>query len=150
MIHFSRHKHCLPEDSVPRAEWIHQCCASPCKFFLSKSVFPCHNLPENYKSLSMEWFYLYTSMFMPSLILLCHIKSTDGLHMPKILLCILRYLSPFNCDHLQSYKKKTAFIATHWPLEDTVVDFWRLIRDYEVCHIILLEELTPTVSSGCI
>ncbi|ELT91834.1 hypothetical protein CAPTEDRAFT_194146 [Capitella teleta] len=29
-----------------------------------------------------------------------------------------------------------------WPLEDTVVDFWRLVKDHGVQHIVLLEQLS--------
>ncbi|ELU12231.1 hypothetical protein CAPTEDRAFT_199909 [Capitella teleta] len=41
-----------------------------------------------------------------------------------------------------AYKGKDNFVATQWPLEDTVVDFWRLIKDHDVQHIVLLEELS--------
>ncbi|ELT98734.1 hypothetical protein CAPTEDRAFT_198564 [Capitella teleta] len=43
---------------------------------------------------------------------------------------------------LQGYKGTENFFATQWPLEDTVVDFWRLVKDHEVQHIVLLEQLS--------
>lgn len=47
---------------------------------------------------------------------------------------------------MQSYKKKKAFFATQWPLEDTVIDFWRMVSDYEVCNIVILEHLAAKVN----
>jgi protein tyrosine phosphatase len=47
---------------------------------------------------------------------------------------------------LQGYKGKDNFVATQWPMEDTVVDFWRLVKDHGVQHIVLLEELSLQVS----
>ncbi|ELU06954.1 hypothetical protein CAPTEDRAFT_157948 [Capitella teleta] len=46
-----------------------------------------------------------------------------------------------NAVQVPGYKGKDNFVATQWPLEDTVVDFWRLAKDHSVQHIILLEEL---------
>jgi protein tyrosine phosphatase len=49
---------------------------------------------------------------------------------------------------LQGYKKTDNFVATQWPLEDTVVDFWRLVKDHDVQHIVLLEQLSLKVSQS--
>ncbi|ELU01446.1 hypothetical protein CAPTEDRAFT_218649, partial [Capitella teleta] len=47
-----------------------------------------------------------------------------------------------NAVQVPGYRGKDNFVATQWPLEDTVVDFWRLVNDHDVQHIVLLEELT--------
>ncbi|ELT90419.1 hypothetical protein CAPTEDRAFT_195264 [Capitella teleta] len=47
-----------------------------------------------------------------------------------------------NAVRVPGYKKTDSFVATQWPLEDTVVDFWRLVKDNCVQHIVLLEELS--------
>ncbi|ELU16877.1 hypothetical protein CAPTEDRAFT_96484 [Capitella teleta] len=47
-----------------------------------------------------------------------------------------------NAVQVPGYKGTDSFIATQWPLEDTVVDFWRLVRDHGVQHIVLLEQLS--------
>ncbi|XP_067679069.1 multiple epidermal growth factor-like domains protein 11 [Haliotis asinina] len=41
-----------------------------------------------------------------------------------------------------SYEKRRAFILTQIPLTSTVVDFWRLVYDYDVRGIVLLENYT--------
>ncbi|ELU05087.1 hypothetical protein CAPTEDRAFT_218565, partial [Capitella teleta] len=46
---------------------------------------------------------------------------------------------------LKGYRGKENFAATQWPLEDTVVDFWRLVKDHDVQHIVLLEELSMKI-----
>ncbi|ELT96666.1 hypothetical protein CAPTEDRAFT_210862 [Capitella teleta] len=47
-----------------------------------------------------------------------------------------------NAVQVPGYRGKDNFVATQWPLEDTVVDFWRLVKDHDVQHIVLLEELS--------
>ncbi|ELU05077.1 hypothetical protein CAPTEDRAFT_147624 [Capitella teleta] len=51
-----------------------------------------------------------------------------------------------NAVQVPGYKGTDTFVATQWPLEDTVVDFWRLVKDNGVQHIVLLEQLSPKVS----
>ena len=46
---------------------------------------------------------------------------------------------------IQGYRGTEAFVATQWPLEDTVVDFWRLLKDHEVQQVVLLEQLSLKV-----
>ncbi|XP_048256301.1 neurogenic locus Notch protein-like isoform X2 [Haliotis rufescens] len=41
-----------------------------------------------------------------------------------------------------SYEKREAFILTQIPLTSTVVDFWRLVHDYDIRGIVLLENYT--------
>jgi hypothetical protein len=45
----------------------------------------------------------------------------------------------------KGYKSSGQFIATQWPLDDTVVDFWRLIKDYDVQNIVILEDMFQKV-----
>ncbi|ELU11150.1 hypothetical protein CAPTEDRAFT_192799 [Capitella teleta] len=47
-----------------------------------------------------------------------------------------------NAVQVPGYKGTENFIATQWPLEDTVVDFWRLVKDHDIQHIVLLEQLS--------
>ncbi|ELU01409.1 hypothetical protein CAPTEDRAFT_200984, partial [Capitella teleta] len=47
-----------------------------------------------------------------------------------------------NAVQVPGYKGEDNFVATQWPLEDTVIDFWRLVKDHKVRHIVLLEELS--------
>lgn len=42
---------------------------------------------------------------------------------------------------IQSYRRQKAFIATQGPLARTVVDFWRMIRQYKCPVIVMLTEL---------
>ncbi|XP_071839785.1 receptor-type tyrosine-protein phosphatase kappa-like, partial [Apostichopus japonicus] len=46
-----------------------------------------------------------------------------------------------NASFLNGYKKKDFFVATQMPLKNTILDFWRLIWDYECSVIIMLNEL---------
>ncbi|ELU13927.1 hypothetical protein CAPTEDRAFT_198814, partial [Capitella teleta] len=50
-----------------------------------------------------------------------------------------------NAVQVPGYKGTDTFVATQWPLEDTVVDFWRLVKDNGVQHIVLLEQLSPKI-----
>ncbi|XP_041475784.1 receptor-type tyrosine-protein phosphatase T-like [Lytechinus variegatus] len=43
-----------------------------------------------------------------------------------------------NASFLPGYTKKDMFIGTQTPLPDTVVDFWRLIFDYKISTIVML------------
>lgn len=45
------------------------------------------------------------------------------------------------CPISQSYRRQKAFIATQGPLARTVMDFWRMIRQYKCPVIIMLTEL---------
>ncbi|ELT89762.1 hypothetical protein CAPTEDRAFT_90491, partial [Capitella teleta] len=53
-----------------------------------------------------------------------------------------------NAVQVPGYKGEDIFVATQWPLKDTVIDFWRLVKDHEVQHIVLLEELSLKVSDA--
>lgn len=43
----------------------------------------------------------------------------------------------------QGYRKKHAFIATQMPLPNTQVDFWRMVDDFDVVAIVMINPLTP-------
>ena len=43
----------------------------------------------------------------------------------------------------QGYRKKHAFIATQMPLPNTQVDFWRMVDDFDVAAIVMINPLTP-------
>ncbi|PIK57538.1 putative receptor-type tyrosine-protein phosphatase mu-like [Apostichopus japonicus] len=52
------------------------------------------------------------------------------------------YNNYINASFLNGYKKKRDFfIATQMPLKNTILDFWRLVWDYECSVIIMLNEL---------
>ena len=40
---------------------------------------------------------------------------------------------------MQSYRKKRGYIATQWPLDDTLNDFWGMVSQRKVPAIILLD-----------
>ena len=46
---------------------------------------------------------------------------------------------------VQGYKQRRAYIATHGPLSETVVDMWRMIWENDCCCIIML---CRTVENG--
>ena len=41
------------------------------------------------------------------------------------------------CGTLQSLKNKDAFLVTQFPVEDTVIDFWRMMEDNDSNTIIV-------------
>ena len=45
---------------------------------------------------------------------------------------------------LQGYKKTDLFITTQMPMEDTVVDLWRMMYDYDCTSIVQLNAMDPT------
>ena len=42
---------------------------------------------------------------------------------------------------MQGYNKKSEYFVTQLPLADTVVDFWRLVKDYK-CPVIMCVQTT--------
>eukprot|EP00057_Strongylocentrotus_purpuratus_P004355 XP_003728528.2 PREDICTED: tyrosine-protein phosphatase non-receptor type 9 isoform X2 [Strongylocentrotus purpuratus] len=48
---------------------------------------------------------------------------------------------------MSGYSKKNAFIATQMPLDSTVLDFWRLVHDYRISTIIMLNQLNDKTCS---
>ena len=44
-------------------------------------------------------------------------------------------------DPFQGYKEKGAYIATQGPLQNTIVDFWRMIWEFRCSCIVMLCEL---------
>ncbi|KAI0234205.1 Receptor-type tyrosine-protein phosphatase alpha [Lamellibrachia satsuma] len=48
-----------------------------------------------------------------------------------------------NAVFVNGYRKKHAFIATQMPLPNTQVDFWRMVDDFDVVAIVMINPLTP-------
>ena len=40
------------------------------------------------------------------------------------------------------------YIVTQMPLADTVLDFWRLVKDFDVCTIVMLNDLHTAAEKG--
>ncbi|ELT91992.1 hypothetical protein CAPTEDRAFT_190735 [Capitella teleta] len=49
-------------------------------------------------------------------------------------------------EQIQGFRSQSSYIVTQWPLEETMVDFWRLVMDYRVKDVFLLEQ--ASVKSG--
>ncbi|KAL3876444.1 hypothetical protein ACJMK2_034289 [Sinanodonta woodiana] len=49
-----------------------------------------------------------------------------------------------NAVKLQSHRQKDGLIVTQMPMEDTVIDFWRLVYDFGVRTIVMLNGLPST------
>ncbi|KAL3867962.1 hypothetical protein ACJMK2_040804, partial [Sinanodonta woodiana] len=47
-----------------------------------------------------------------------------------------------NAVFLPAYKENDAFIITQTPLENTIVDFWRMVYQYDVSSIVMLNTLS--------
>ncbi|CAH1773965.1 unnamed protein product [Owenia fusiformis] len=47
-----------------------------------------------------------------------------------------------NAVYVDGFKYKNAYIATQWPLKNTQADLWRLIYDYNVHAVVVLNEPT--------
>ncbi|XP_019857512.1 PREDICTED: receptor-type tyrosine-protein phosphatase epsilon-like [Amphimedon queenslandica] len=50
--------------------------------------------------------------------------------------------SYINASYIDGYKKKHQFIATQGPLPQTLVDFWRLIWQEDICCILMMLSIT--------
>ena len=48
---------------------------------------------------------------------------------------------PISYFSVQTYRDRNAFIVTQAPLENTVVDFWRMVMDYDIGTIVMLNNL---------
>ena len=46
-----------------------------------------------------------------------------------------------NASMIDGFQQKNAFIATQAPLENTVIDFWRMIQEKNVHTIVMLTKL---------
>ena len=44
-------------------------------------------------------------------------------------------------NFVQTYRERNSFIMTQAPLENTIEDFWRMIWDYNIGTIVMLNEL---------
>ena len=55
-----------------------------------------------------------------------------------IVTIICRGKAKFLLYSLQSFQQREAFIATQAPLDNTVVDFWRMIWEYEAYSVVML------------
>ena len=62
----------------------------------------------------------------------------------RILQCVLYDLS-FNVDIFfnlyQDYNQRNAYILTQAPLNNTVEDFWRMISQYDIGTVVMLNSL---------
>ncbi|XP_048256314.1 multiple epidermal growth factor-like domains protein 6 isoform X10 [Haliotis rufescens] len=54
-----------------------------------------------------------------------------------------------NAVFVPSYKKQRAFILTQAPMPSTVVDIWRLIHDYRISGIVVLDDYKENASGDC-
>jgi protein tyrosine phosphatase len=45
---------------------------------------------------------------------------------------------------LQGYHQTNAYIVTQWPLNETIGDIWRLVYDYNIQSIVVLNSEMPT------
>jgi len=50
-------------------------------------------------------------------------------------------MSFINAVHVDGFRRKKQFIATHVPMTNTVKQFWRMIQQYSVEQIIALNEI---------
>ena len=46
-----------------------------------------------------------------------------------------------NASPIDGFQQKNAFVATQAPLENTVIDFWRLIQEKNIHTIVMLTKL---------
>ena len=63
-------------------------------------------------------------------------------------ICIYSDLFPFSVEYFQGYKQKDAFIATEYPMADTMSDFWNMVYQREIATIVMLNSLNE-VSEVC-
>ncbi|XP_015755643.1 PREDICTED: receptor-type tyrosine-protein phosphatase epsilon-like [Acropora digitifera] len=65
--------------------------------------------------------------------------------------CLLFLDSNSLCCYLilQSFQQREAFIATQAPLENTVVDFWRMTWEYEAYSIVMLTTMNELQEGQC-
>jgi netrin-G3 ligand len=54
-----------------------------------------------------------------------------------------------NANFVDGYRKRAEFIATQGPLEDTVIDFWRMVWDYSIQCVVMLTNLKEDNRSKC-
>ncbi|XP_059471276.1 uncharacterized protein LOC132194170 isoform X2 [Neocloeon triangulifer] len=54
---------------------------------------------------------------------------------------LAEYSSFINAVLVDGFKKKDKFICTKTPLENTIADFWRMVDQYKVEHVIILNDL---------
>ena len=50
---------------------------------------------------------------------------------------------------IQAYKRKDGFLATQSPMQNTVVDFWRMVYDYNARVIVMLNSLDADEVNLC-
>ena len=50
-------------------------------------------------------------------------------------------VSTVRFNFVQTYRERNSFIMTQAPLENTIEDFWRMIWDYSIGTIVMLNEL---------
>jgi len=43
---------------------------------------------------------------------------------------------------MQGYRRTNAYLVTQWPLTETISDLWRMIYEYSVNTVVLLDQHT--------
>ncbi|XP_013073463.2 receptor-type tyrosine-protein phosphatase kappa-like isoform X3 [Biomphalaria glabrata] len=76
-------------------------------------------------------------------------KSRDIMMLPPE--CARPYLSTSDCVdggtdfinavYIDGYHTENAFLATQWPLKKTIADFWRMLFDFKITSIVLMNDL---------
>ncbi|KAL3868071.1 hypothetical protein ACJMK2_040908 [Sinanodonta woodiana] len=66
----------------------------------------------------------------------------DKNHCPFLNVYVKGRDSYINAVFLPAYKENNIFIITQTPLENTIVDFWRMVYQFEVCSIVMLNTLS--------
>lgn len=49
---------------------------------------------------------------------------------------------------MQGYRQSRAYIVTQWPMKSTIRDFWRLVSDYKMSTIVLVDDCKPCQVCG--
>jgi len=48
------------------------------------------------------------------------------------------------CCAVQGYRQSNAYVVTQWPLSETISDLWRMIYEYNISTVVLLNEQSPS------
>ncbi len=50
---------------------------------------------------------------------------------------------------LQGFKKRNQFILTQMPMPHTVIDFWRMVFEHNVCSVVMLNPMDDADDVSC-